>query len=790
MSKYLYNTWDKQTGETDAIITTAKIAESVTVKHKVGDSAPTDFEFTVTKIGESAFSAAFCDGKDRKNQPTPKILGGNPGFADLETVVLPNSINEIKKFAFLRAYGVTQLSSYSENTTSDDIVPSSLASIGQNAFSFTSIKKLLKIPDGCKFFENEVKPDTGGKTTSVFANNLGLRRVTFGNTGDEGSDDSTNYLTTTYTNSSSKKCTTAIYSKNPGGTFYNAGKLLLVLNRDPADKYKASSPTTDTTSDTSGTPKKITFDGQYHKVNSVTKPFLFGAYKMGFWIFRLEVGPGTTTKDADGADTSSVLTQPLFSAVCSRGSNGDGTAGNGNATHSPIYLGIEVSKYPDWKCDLAEAGGDIMFKLPSYAFNGCDKLVKIVLPDASGDNTFLPEGLFADNTDTGLKYATSHDENTAGLLDLTTSGYTKIANNTFKNNKAITEFIAPSIGDFDLDSGCFSGCTNLTTIDFRHVTGKLQLNGNCFAGCTSLTTIYWPTEATAEVRLDKDGSFSGCTSLTSVTLPSNLSKTGGSSVQKLGQNLFKGCTELATVSFDGDTPKIKTIGTSAFEGCKKLQLSNFDFTHLTELATIDTNAFKNAGADVSADTYGNVTFPSTIETFNSSCFATANVKTVTFECSSITLGENAFNDCNNLVAVRFTNHGCEWGGTNTGIFSSCENLTELQLPTGHTLAYTSGSIVQGDTSVKIYSFTKINGSINTSSTWRDTGSGDAPIYFLFESGQDLEDGGLITQGTSGVNAGLANTLFWELSGNVAVPLGKVTYDGSTIRFESGKTVSF
>lgn len=787
MSKYLYNTWDKQTGEEsdNDIITTAKIAESVTVKHKVGESNPADFTFPVKVIGESAFSAAYCDGKDRVGQPTPKILSDNGAstLIDLEKAVLPNSITEIKKYAFLRAYGVTQLSSYTGNTINDDTVPSNLISIGQNAFSFTSIKQLLKIPDDCKFYENEVKPDAGGKTTSVFANNLGLRKITFGS---NGSTQSTNYLTTTYTNTSGDACTTAIYSKTPGGTFYNQGRLLLILNRDPQDKFKASSnPSTDTsvTLNEKNKPTKIIFNGQYHNVDNKTKPFLFGAYKMGFWIDDLDIGPGTVTKDGNGADTSVVLTQPLFSAVCDRSKNGDGGTSNGKAKHSPAYLGIEISKYPNWKCDLAKASGE-MFKLPAYAFNGCDKLKTISLPDATEDDTFLPEGLFSNNTDSQLKYETSHDTNSAGLLDLTTSGYTKIAKDTFKDNPAITDFIAPEIEDFTLDQGCFSGCENLTTIDFRKVSGKLQLNANCFKGCEKLTTIYWPTAETAEVRLDKDGSFEDCIGLTSVTLPANLSKTGSSSAQKLGNNLFKGCTSLQTVSFAGDESYITSIGTSTFEDCSNLRLSEFDFNHLTALTTIGTNAFKKAGSNASSDTYGNVTFPAVITTFKNSCFTEANVKTIKFSCSTITLETNVFYDCNNLEAVRFGVPTCDWNGTNAGIFSGCEKLTELQLPTGHSLDHATGSIVDGDTLVKIYSYKKISTGLNTTATWRNTGSGDADIYFIATEGSNLSEGGFIVQGVSGVAEGLEGTLFWQPNPDgSAKQLGVASYDGSTITFK-------
>ena len=561
----------------------------------------------------------------------------------------------------------------------------------------------------------------------------------------------------------------------------------MVLNRDPADKLQTS--TSDVTNSAAGT--QAIFDG-----TKSSKPSLFGAYKMGHWIDSLKIGA------AANYDT---VIQPLFSGVfnrtaCTVTAEGGGEATSSESPSSPtvtisggvvtdsyIYLFEPIKAYDgidsnNIACDLTEVDGDL-FHLPKYAFNGCEELETITLPDATADPKYLPEGVFANNNNASLKYATTDDSSTAGLLDLTSSGYTKIAKDTFRNNKAITKFVAPNVSSFTLDESCFEGCENLEEIDLSNVTGFLQLNKNCFKDCKLLTTITWPASPT-EVRLDKDGSFRGCEGLTTVTLPANLSKSAGegSTARSLGKNLFNGCINLETVSFAGDEPYISSIGECAFSGCTKLQFNNFDFDSLTASSvTIGKQAFMGAGSLADADTYGALTLTSNITTFKEECFKNANVKIVTFGCATITFEKNAFFDCNSLEGVRFSNHGCAWGGTTEHLFSECEKLKELQLPTGHSLNYDTTTMVNKDTNVKIYTFKKDIANLSKTK-WRKTGSGDAPIYWFIEGATDLVTQGVIETGVSGVKPGKGSILFWMLDGAAAKKLGTVSYNGALIEF--------
>ena len=175
MTNYMYSLYDDKTS---AEKITAHVPETITA-----NISGTDRTCTVNKIGDSAFSACFCDGKD--TNPT-KTVGD---FDDLNFIELPNTIVSIGDYAFTRAYGVTKISSYTGSGAATEGMPSSLRHIGKHAFLFTNIEKVLKIPNECRFYEtypiyptgviddSETPGNPGYTTTSTFSSANNLRRI-------------------------------------------------------------------------------------------------------------------------------------------------------------------------------------------------------------------------------------------------------------------------------------------------------------------------------------------------------------------------------------------------------------------------------------------------------------------------------------------------------------------------------------------------------------------------------------------------------------------------------------
>ena len=643
MTNYMYSLYDNKTS---AQKITAHVPETITFGGKT---------YTVNKIGDSAFSACFCDGKDTQ---TARTVGD---FDDLRAIELPNTIKSIGDYAFTRAYGVTTISSYSGDADATEGMPSSLEHIGKHAFLFSSVKKVLKIPNACRFYETyptyptgvvddaETPGNPGYTTTSVFSAANDLRRISFWKNGQEV-DSSDYYETTTYTSAATggPTYTCALYSANNNGLTYNKDRLLLVLNRDNNDAKKPSANNLDCETVTrSGSVKGLKFNGLYK-----TNPFLYGAFKMGYWILELTCGNPTL-----GANNNT-QPQPLISGVGTRGSN------NSTLKTTYIYLGKAAYTYEGLKCDLDTISGNVL-NLPQYAMNGCEKLANVKLPVQEGG--VIPEGVFASVTNPNTIYYVDGDTPTANTMDLTNSKYSEIGPNVFSENASIKYFTAPDVSSFKIGSYAFGSCSVLETVDFTKVSDTLDIGSEAFKACTELTSVNF-------------GSVSG--SLT------------------IGASAFNGCTKLNTINFGSVTGSV-TINASAFKSCGNGTI-NLNFANVTGSLTINTGGFElskvasitwpssstcqvkiNESAFNNCDKLTSVTIPSNIsgQLGTSAFYDCDNITTVTL-ASTMTgkLGDSAFGHCDKLASVVVDNDPAAIGLTSIGssTFKDCPLLEEFE----------------------------------------------------------------------------------------------------------------
>ena len=687
MTNYLY---DMHNGDSS----TAVVQKTITLNEK---------NYTVKIIGGSAFSACYSDGKDGFTFSEGK---------DLTTVILPDTIEEIKEYAFLRAYNLKNIATGTKKSHELGTVPSSLKKIGKGAFSFCEIKEIRKIPYDCVFYENENDVDT----ISLFTNNFSLRRISFlDESKEEETDDSAYYEATTYTHGSggSKETRTcALYSKDSASGLFqrNLNKLLLVLYRDNADYEKTSD-------DYTGSPYP-TFDGNY-------KPgvFLYGAYKMGTWIKQLNLGA------APGSGTY----QPLFSPICQRKTNGD-------IIQKPIYLNNPAEQYDsneeDHECELTTISATNFLTLPKYAFNGCEKISKVILPTSG---VAIQEGLFANNKDAEVKYYVSgQTEPDSSCVDLTGSQIKTISKDAFKNNKKIEKFVAATStgGNYTISPNAFSGCESLEEIDFSAIKGgTLIIDSNAFNGCKNLKLIKWPAD-NVTVNFKGTGIFQDCFQTdppVSVQLPAKINN--GS----LPESLFNNCTKISGITFK-DPTAIISIGKTAFYKCSSL--NSFDFASLTSLTTIGASAFEQAG------TLGeDLTMPSTLTTINANAFKSSHIKNIIFgDTSGLKLGESSFSSITTLQNAKFgsglTFHNDTF--SSASIFSGCTNLEKIKLPSSFLDAYQakvislgSGNVlkdfIKNDSKVELLTPTAYSGT-PYAPNWRYySGTNPRPLYYMLDS---------------------------------------------------------
>jgi hypothetical protein len=751
MTNYLFNIRD---GSTSDALRTCTIPQTVTV-------GSTDY--TVTEIGESAFSSCFCNGQDTK--PTVAV----DAVDNVRTVVMPDTIEKIGDYAFIRAYALSTIKSYEEDalpSTATERMPKSLEHIGKNAFIFSGIQKVLKIPFACTFYENETD---NYKITSVFANAVSLRKVTFINWDAVTPTEQTYsnyYVTTTYTaTTGGDTYTSAIYSTDDSDLSYKKDRLLVVLNRNANDRKITSANHLGNNECTAYGSSGVKFTGLK------SNPFLYGAYKMGYWIKQIDWNNNATV---NGEITGTLYAQALFSAV--------GKYSNNEFIDDYIFLGEARTLYSGLACSLESVTGITdVGTLPKYGFDGCEQLKDVNLPNQNGAT--MPDGVFINGGD-NVNYktitpASSHGAD-AGYLDLTGTGYSKVGKEAFKNNPTLTNFIAPS-NSFTVGESAFASCSNLTTLDFSKVTGTLTIEANAF-NSSKITTITWPTSADCKVVI-KDGAFSSCKSLTSVTLPSKLSSNGTN--KELGSNVFNGCTSLTTVT--GTEIDITKLGNNAFKGCTAL--TNFDFgAFKTTLATIGEGTFQGAGVITNS---GNISLPSNITAINKNAFNSSKIVTMTINSNTISLGESAFNTCTSLTAFRFSNTACAWSSYSNAVFNNCTALTELQLPTNFQLSknFANTNFIKNDSAIEIYSYTKYTNGTTAHASWRTTSTGIfVEVHYYVTSVQDLIDG-TVVGGDS-----IKNTIkFWTRdSQGRAVELGTVlSYSNGVVSFTlDGTSVSY
>ena len=138
------------------------------------------------------------------------------------------------------------------------------------------------------------------------------------------------------------------------------------------------------------------------------------------------------------------------------------------------------------------------------------------------------------------------------------------------------------------------------------------------------STLYTVTEIAS-------GGFNEAHGLSKVTIPNTVTIIGDNAFMHSGNN----STSFEVVMSEN----IKEIGASAFEGCNKL--SSIELPE--GLEKIGSSAF------ASCNGITEIILPSTLETLGSSAFASSNgLRTVEFN-SWVSIGENVFQNCSNLV---------------------------------------------------------------------------------------------------------------------------------------------
>lgn len=288
-----------------------------------------------------------------------------------------------------------------------------------------------------------------------------------------------------------------------------------------------------------------------------------------------------------------------------------------------------------------------------YAFSSCRKLTSIIIPDSIttiGGNAFsgcsklqyskYDNALYLGNIENPYLALIKAEE--TAITSCSINDNTKIiAGSAFYYCSSLISVTIPN-GITSIGNYAFGYCGNLINIALPD--SVISMGHSIFIYCTSLINITIPNGVTSIGK----ATFQNCSSLTSITIPD--------SVVSIGDGAFSGCASLANINYLGTIEswlKIEGIG----------------------------NLMCSSSADKTFNLYGKhiteIIIPNTVTSILPGAFWGTNITNITIPNSVISIGKNAFRECNSLITVTLNNGLISIGEY---AFSDCSRLTNIVIP--------------------------------------------------------------------------------------------------------------
>jgi len=266
-----------------------------------------------------------------------------------------------------------------------------------------------------------------------------------------------------------------------------------------------------------------------------------------------------------------------------------------------------------------------------------------------------------------------------------------IPEKAFQSKLTLQEVVFPVVLQW-IVYDAFSGCSNLTEVDFSKAIDLRQIERSAFNGCSGLKALDLSV-CTALVKIENDV-FQGCSNLQTVSLSGcakltslgswafsecsslqTVDLSGCSALETIEDYAFYSCGNLTSVALEGCTA-LETIERDAFGHCR--QLSDFDFSQLTALKEIGPCAFGDCALA------GDISFASGINQIGAEAFYNnENITSLDFSKSTelTVISSKTFSGCRSLKKVDFSN--CSMLNTlNVEAFDDCPALEEVVIDNG------------------------------------------------------------------------------------------------------------